>query len=70
MQNIIVPILITNVHEYANKNQCTDILGWVKTSDGIVNEKFEWGRYDMMIPIAQCCKRYMNLINTICYISI
>ena len=31
MENIMVPMLITNVHEYANKNQCADFLGRAKT---------------------------------------
>ena len=31
MENIMVPMLITNVHEYENKNQCADFLGWSKT---------------------------------------
>ena len=33
------------------------------TSDGIMNEKFEWGFYDMMMPIMQGCKRCMNKCN-------
>ena len=70
----MVPILITNVHEYVNTNQCADFFGMGKnstlTSDGIVNERFEWGCYDIMMPITRGCKRCMNLINTMCYISI
>ena len=31
MKNNMVPMLITNVHEYLKKNQCADILGWAKT---------------------------------------
>ena len=68
----MVPMLITNVHEYANK-KCR-LFGMGKnltlTTDVIVKEKFEWGCYDMMMSIMQCCKRGMNLINTMCYIGI
>ena len=31
MENNMVPMLITNVHEYVKKNQCADVLGWVRT---------------------------------------
>ena len=72
MENNMVPMLITNVHEYAKKSMCRHFgvgKNSTLTSDGMVNEKFEWGCYDMMMPIMWCCKRCMNLINAMCYIG-
>ena len=73
MENIMVPMLITNVLEYMKKINVQTFLeeqNSTLTSDGMVNEKFGCGCYDMMMPIMRCCKRRMNLIIVMCYINI
>ena len=48
-------MLMTNVHEYVKKKLMCRHYGMGKnstlTSDGMVNEKFGWGCYNMMMPI-------------------
>ena len=65
-------MLITNVHEYMKKINVQ--MHWdgqkLDFDFSMVNEKFEWGCYDMMILIMWCCKRCINLINAMCYIGI